>query len=145
MELNKAMILLNQTIESKEQAIELAGKVLVDNGMATADYIESMFERDRLVSTYMGNHIAIPHGTDEGRQFVKATGISVIQVPSGVDFSDEGNGEKVAKLIFGIAAVGDEHLELLSNIAIICSEEANVQRLVNAETEEEIIEILKEA
>ena len=74
----------------------------------------------------MGNFVAIPHGTDEAKSEVKESGIAIIQVPEGVDFGD-GN---IVKLIFGIAGKGNEHLDILSNIAIVVSEEENVEEIV---------------
>ena len=82
-----------------------------------------MLEREEMTSTFMGNFVAIPHGTDDAKKQVKKSGIAIIQVPDGVDFGD-GN---IVKLIFGIAGKGDEHLDILSNIAIVVSEEENVE------------------
>lgn len=143
MQLKKEMIRLNQKFLNKEDAIRAVGQLLVDNGNVDATYVEAMLNREKIVTTYMGNFIAIPHGTDESKQQVHSTGISVIQVPYGVDFSIDDSEEKMAMLVFGIAGIGDEHLELLSNIAVICSDVNNVVRLVNAKSEEEIIKIFE--
>lgn len=137
--LNTRMIQLKKKFNNKEEAIRSVGQLLVDGGYVTSDYIASMIERDALVSTYMGNNVAIPHGTEEGKAYVKRTGITVIQVPEGVDF---GKGE--AKILIGISGKNDDHLALLSQIAIICSEQANVDRLVAASSKEDIIELLGE-
>jgi mannitol PTS system EIIA component len=83
----------------------------------------------------MGNFVAIPHGTDDAKTEVKNSGLAIIQVPEGVDFGD-GN---IVKLIIGIAGKGDEHLEILSNIAIVVSEEENVEKIVSASTAEEVL------
>jgi len=132
---------LNVTVNSKEQAIRLAGEVLVENGYVNESYVESMLEREALTTTFMGNFIAIPHGTDASKKAILASGISILQVPNGVDF---GNGN-LAKVIFGIAGVGDEHLELLSQIAILCSEVENVEKLVAAKSYEAIMALFEEA
>ncbi|MCY9291138.1 PTS sugar transporter subunit IIA, partial [Bacillus haynesii] len=124
--LAKENIHLNQSAATQEEAIRLAGKALVDAGYVTADYIEKMLEREGLTSTYMGNAIAIPHGTEDSKQDVLYSGISVIQLPEGVEYGD-GN---IAKVIFGIAGKNDEHLEILSKIAIVCSEADNVERII---------------
>lgn len=97
-----------------------------------------MIERDQLTTTYIGNMVAIPHGTDDSKQLINQSGIVILQVPEGVDF----DGNEV-KLIIGIAGVGDEHLELLSQIALVCSETDNVQQLIVAESEAKIIELFK--
>ncbi|RPA60458.1 PTS mannitol transporter subunit IIA [Aerococcus agrisoli] len=144
MELKQELIQLNASFTSKEEAIRAAGALLVQAGAVDADYVLSMLERESIVSTYMGNFVAIPHGTDGSKAHVKQTAISYVQVPQGVDFSDDESEEKLATAIFGIAGVGDDHLDLLSKIAIFCSDVSNVVRLTDAKSEAEIIEMLKE-
>jgi len=138
--LAKANIKLNQTVNSKEDAIRLAGQTLIDNGYVKNGYVEKMFEREETSSTFMGNFIAIPHGTEDAKDEVLHSGISVIQIPDGVEYG-EGN---TAKVVFGIAGKNNEHLDILSNIAIICSEEENIERLISAKTEEELAAIFSE-
>jgi PTS system mannitol-specific IIA component len=138
--LAKENILLNASLGSKEEAIRLTGSILVDKGYVDADYIEKMLEREELTSTYMGNFVAIPHGTEDSKPFVKESGISFIQVPQGVDF---GNGN-IVKLLIGIAGKDNEHLDILSSIAIVCSEEENIEKLVSAKSAEEILAIFEE-
>ena len=98
-----------------------------------------MKEREQLVSTFMGNGLAIPHGTDEAKGDVLASGLTLLQIPEGVDW----NGETV-KVVVGIAGKDGEHLDLLSKIAITFSEE-NVDRIVNAKSAEEIKQVFEEA
>lgn len=128
-------ILLNQQIATKEEAIRLAGQMLVEKGYVESGYIEKMLEREEMTSTFMGNFVAIPHGTDAAKKEVKETGITIIQVPNGVDFGD-GN---IVKLIFGIAGKGNDHLDILSNIAIAVSEEENVEKIVKATSPNDIL------
>ncbi|AMQ06258.1 MULTISPECIES: PTS sugar transporter subunit IIA [Sporosarcina] len=128
-------IVLNQVLATKEEAIRLTGKILFDRGYVQSSYIEKMLQREEMTSTYMGNFVAIPHGTDDAKQEVKESGIAIIQVPGGVDFGD-GN---IVKLIFGIAGKGDEHLEILSNIAIVVSDEENVEAIVYASSKDEVL------
>ncbi|MEC1550266.1 PTS sugar transporter subunit IIA [Bacillus rugosus] len=138
--LAKENIKLNQTVSSKEEAIKMAGQTLIDNGYVTEDYIGKMFEREETSSTFMGNFIAIPHGTEEAKNEVLHSGISIIQIPNGVEYG-EGN---TVKVVFGIAGKNNEHLDILSNIAIICSEEENIERLISAKSEEDLIAIFNE-
>ena len=128
-------ILLGQQLATKEEAIRLAGQILVDKGYVEAGYIEKMLEREEMTSTFMGNFVAIPHGTDDAKKEVKETGITIIQVPNGVDFGD-GN---IVKLIFGIAGKGNDHLDILSSIAITVSEVENVEKIVDATSPEEVL------
>lgn len=144
MELKEDMILLDQYFSSKDEAIRQAGQLLVDGGIVDEDYIDSMLERETIVTTHMGNFIAIPHGTDEGKEAVKKTGISIVQVPFGVDFAPDQSEEKLGMVIFGIAGVGNEHLDLLSKIAIFASDLKNVVRLADATSKQEIIDMLME-
>lgn len=132
-------ILINQSIASKEAAIETAGNKLVEIGAVTPDYINAMKEREAIVSTYMGNFLAIPHGTDEAKSAVLKSGITLIQAPGGIDW--DGNEVKV---VVGIAGKDGEHLDLLSQIAIVFSEEENVERVINATSAEEINAIFNE-
>ena len=131
---------LNIALGNKEEAIRYTGGILVDNGYVDADYIEKMLEREELTSTFMGNQVAIPHGTEEAKGLVKETGLSVVTVPEGVDFGD-GN---IVKVLIGIAGKGDEHLEVLSKIAIVLSEEENIQKILDTTSKEEIIRIFDE-
>ncbi|OLN23021.1 PTS mannitol transporter subunit IIA [Domibacillus antri] len=132
-------IVLNKAVATKEEAIRATGQVLVDRGYVEPSYIEKMLEREALTTTYMGNFVAIPHGTEDAKSAVKESGLSIIQVPDGVDF----DGNEV-KLLIGIAGKGDEHLEILSQIAIVCSEEENVLQIVNASSKEEILAMFDE-
>ena len=141
-----AEILTPETIElkaslgSQEEAIRRAGTLLVENGNVEQRYVDSMFEREKSVSTYMGNAVAIPHGTNDSKQWVTRSGLSIITVPEGVEYGD---GE-VAKLIVGIAGKGDDHLEILSKIALVVSDEENVEKIVAAETKEELLSYFDE-
>ncbi|MBQ3371153.1 MAG: PTS mannitol transporter subunit IICBA [Mogibacterium sp.] len=108
----KESILLNQPSVTKEEAIRKAGELLVARGAVEPAYVDAMQERERMVSTYMGMGIAIPHGTAQAKGTVKKTAISMVQYPEGVDF-----GAEKAQLVFGIAGIGEEHLDLLAKIA----------------------------
>ncbi|SEN90803.1 PTS system D-mannitol-specific IIA component, Fru family (TC 4.A.2.1.2) [Amphibacillus marinus] len=129
-------IVLGANLSSKEEAIRFTGKILVENGYVEASYVEKMLEREEITSTYIGNNVAIPHGTDDAKKAVKETGLSVVITPSGVDF----NGNTV-NILIGIAGKGDEHLEILSKIALVCAEEENIQKLIQASSKEEILNL----
>ncbi len=123
---------------SKEDAIKAAGELLNRLGYVNENYISAMLEREKTVSTYMGFGVAIPHGTSSAKDEVKKTGIVLLQYPEGVDFGDE-----KAYLIFGIAGIGDEHLDLLAKIGTIIEDENNIEKLKNARTAEEILNMFK--
>ena len=131
---------LKASLGSQEEAIRRAGTLLVENGHVEERYIDSMFEREKSVSTFMGNAVAIPHGTGDSKQWVTRSGLSIITVPEGVEYGD-GN---LARLVIGIAGKGDEHLEILSRIATVCEDEDNVEQIVRAETKEELLAFFEE-
>ncbi|MBI0580947.1 PTS mannitol transporter subunit IICBA [Neobacillus cucumis] len=137
--LREENIFLNQEFAKKEEAIRFAGRALVKAGYVKESYIDAMIARDEMTSTYMGNDVAIPHGTEEAKKDVLNSGFTVLQVPNGVDF----DGQKV-RLIFGIAGKDGTHLEILSGIAVTCSDMANIEKLVEAKTAKEIMDILND-
>lgn len=108
----------------KETAIRAAGNLLCELGFVNEDYVDAMLEREKLVTTYMGMGVAIPHGTSHAKETVKKSGIVVMQYPDGVPFGDE-----KANLVIGIAGVGDEHLEILANIAGSLEDEELLENL----------------
>ena len=130
-------IFLNQSFSSKEEAIRFAGRALVNAGYVKESYIDAMIARDQMTSTYMGNDVAIPHGTEDAKKDVLNSGFTVLQVPDGIDF----DGQKV-RLIFGIAGKDGTHLEILSGIAVTCSDMANIEKLVEAKSAREMMDIL---
>lgn len=128
---------LNQRPVSKEEAIQAAGELLAGLGYVDRTYVDAMQERERRVSTYMGMGVAIPHGTSEAKNTVKKTGIVLIQYPEGVDFGDE-----KAQLVFGIAGIGDEHLELLGKICEMLEDEEILETLKTTDDVDWILERL---
>lgn len=139
--LRKENIELNKQFTRKEEAIREAGRLLVEGGYVEPSYIDAMLEREESVSTYMGNFLAIPHGTEAAKSVINHSGISVVQVPNGVNFGTD-TKEKLATVIIGIAGTGDDHLEILSQIAVYCSEIENVTKLADAKSKEEILNLL---
>ncbi len=107
-------------------------------GYVDASYIDAMQERERLVTTYMGLGVAIPHGTSQAKGTVKKTGIVVMQYPQGVSF-----GEEKAQLVFGIAGVGDEHLELLEKICGMLEDEDVLEEFKKTNNIDWVLEKLK--
>lgn len=128
---------LNQPSVSKEEAIRRAGELLVERGCVEPAYIDAMLEREKLVSTYMGMGIAIPHGTAQAKGTVKKTAITMLQYPEGVDFGDE-----KAQLVFGIAGIGDEHLDLLGKIAACLDDPEVLEKMKTTDDVDWILETL---
>ncbi|MGO4268611.1 PTS sugar transporter subunit IIA [Paenibacillus sp. TAF58] len=132
-------IKLNAKPKDKFEAIRMAGQLLVEAGHVSEAYIDKMLEREQTLSTYMGNGLAIPHGTQDSKSLILSTGLSIVQIPEGVDF---GEGEK-ANLVIGIAAAGNDHLNILTNVAMICSEDENMELIIKAATPEEMVKIFE--
>ena len=137
--LSEENIALKVKVKDKEEAIRYAGKILVENAYTTPKYIEHMMERERRFSVYIGNHLAIPHGIESSDSEIYTSGLSVVQIPEGVDFGD-GN---IAYVVIGIAGKDGTHLNMLSNIALICAEVENIEKMRHAENKQEIMELLK--
>ncbi len=138
--LTKESIQVQAKVALKEEAIRGAGNLLVKVGCVLPEYIDSMLEREKTMSTYVGNGVSIPHGEFEGLGLVNRTGISVLQVPEGVEWED---GE-LAYLVVGIAATGDEHLQVLQNLATVIEDLETAELLAQTEDPEVILEKLNQ-
>ena len=138
--LTKESIQVQAKVASKEEAIRGAGNLLVKVGCVLPEYIDSMLEREKTMSTYVGNGVSIPHGEFEGLSLVNHTGISVLQVPEGVEWED---GE-LAYLVVGIAATGDEHIQVLQNLATVIEDLETAELLAKTEDPEIILEKLNQ-
>ena len=94
--------------------------MLVEAGHVNEAYVDAMVQRDADLSVYMGNFIAIPHGTDAAKKEVNSSGVAIVQVPRGVNFGTQ-EDPKVVTVLFGIAGLGDEHLEIIQkNLNLLC-------------------------
>lgn len=122
---------------SREVALQEATDILVAVGAVTPAYVDAMRQREETVSTFMGNGLAIPHGTNETKDAILASALSVVRYDGGVDWA----GDPVT-FVIGIAGRGDEHLEILSQIALLFSEDDDVARLTAAQTPEELFALL---
>jgi len=124
---------------SKDEAIREAGQLLVDAGAVSPEYVDAMFEREKSVSTYMGNYLAIPHGTNEAKDTIARSGLSVVRYDQPIDW--DGNEVRFA---VGVAGVNNGHLEILNKIAIVFSDTDDVDKLLAAGSAEELYQLLHE-
>jgi PTS system mannitol-specific IIA component len=122
---------------TQDEALQEATDILVAAGAVTPAYVDAMKQREETVSTFMGNGLAIPHGTNETKEAILASGLSVVRYDGGVDWAGE-----PATFVIGIAGRGDEHLEILSQIAILFSDEDDVAKLNAAQTPDELFALL---
>lgn len=135
--LAKTQIKLHCQRVSNIEAIQEVGKMLLDGGYIEAPYIDGMLARDKALTTYIGNDIAIPHGEYEVKEYVKKTGLAVRIYPDGIDW----NGN-VVRIVIGIAAKNDDHMSILQNIASKLCEMEVVEALVHSDDIDYIHDVL---
>ncbi|EKT54791.1 MULTISPECIES: PTS mannitol transporter subunit IICBA [Providencia] len=131
---------LNLAAENKTQAIRFVGQKLVEGGYVEPEYIEAMLAREKLTPTYLGESIAVPHGTIEAKDRVLKTGIVICQYPEGVQFGEE--PDEIARLVIGIAAQNNEHIEVITRITSALDEDGVIERLCETQDVQEVLEIL---
>ncbi|VEB22760.1 PTS mannitol transporter subunit IICBA [Avibacterium volantium] len=139
--LSADQIFLGLKAENKQDAIRFAGEQLVKAGFVLPSYVDAMFEREELVSTYLGEGLAVPHGTIDAKDAVLKTGIVVCQYPEGVRFTEEEDG--VAKLVIGIAARNNEHIQVLTAITNALDSEEAIATLTTTNNVEDVLALLK--
>jgi mannitol/fructose-specific phosphotransferase system IIA component len=122
---------------SKEDAIVAAGRILEELGAVDPGYVDAMLERERGMSTSLGEGFAIPHGTDESRTLIRRTALSFAQFPAGVDW-----GPDRVIVCIGIAATNDEHIEILGRLANILIQPERAARLRGATSPATVLQVL---
>lgn len=132
-------VVVATTVGSKEEAIREAGAILVRAGAVDPGYVDAMLEREQSISTYMGNFLAIPHGTNEAKDTIRRSALCLVRYDEPVDW----DGDPV-RVVVGIAGVGDEHLEILSKIALVFADTEQVQRVLDAPSSAELYAILQQ-
>ena len=125
-------IFINQKSGAKEDIIRRIGDIFSSQGYTNEYYTQAMLDKEKVFNTYIGNQIAIPHGIEEAKKHIKKTGLVLMTFPEGQDWCA---AEKV-KVVIGIAAVGDEHLEVLQKIAMTFCDKAGIDNLLTLNEEE---------
>jgi PTS system mannitol-specific IIC component len=129
-------VVLSGTATTRDAAIDEAGRLLLDRGAVDSGYLDAMHEREESVSTYMGSYLAIPHGTNAAKDHIMKSAVSVVRYPNGIDW----NGKEV-KFVVGVAGINNEHLQILSSIAKVFTNKAQVAQLEAATTVEEVLDL----
>ncbi|HDR1799930.1 PTS mannitol transporter subunit IICBA [Pasteurella multocida] len=140
--LTEKQVFLGLKAANKEEAIRFAGERLVESGFVLPSYVDAMFEREKMVSTYLGEGIAVPHGTIEAKDAVLKTGVVVCQYPEGVKFNED-EEDSIAKLVIGIAAKNNEHLQVVSAITNALDNEDAIRILSETDDVEKVLALLK--
>ena len=123
-------IRVNCKAQSKEQVIREVGQMLADSGYVDPSYVDAMIEREKTVSTFMGNGLALPHGVEAAKKAVKESGLAVMTFPDGIDWD-----ENTVHVVIGIAGVGDEHLDILAIIADKMMDDAAAGKLAKGDVD----------
>lgn len=137
--LTREMIRLDRRALSKDQVLTELAATLQQSGLTGNGYLQGIRAREAITSTYLGNGIAVPHGTPESRDQVINTGVRILACPQGVDWG-EGN---TARLIIAIAAKNNEHLEILRNLARLLGDDSVGQALTTVSDEQQVLNILQ--
>lgn len=140
LQLTEESIFLGLKSDNKQDAIKFAGEQLVNLNKVAPEYVDGMFAREELVSTYLGESIAVPHGTIEAKEFVKETGIVFCQYPEGIQWGED--EDDLAKMVIGIAAQGDEHNMVLMAITNSLDDEQAVALLQTTSDKQDVLRIL---
>lgn len=135
--LAREAIRLDARAAGRDHAVRVCGQVLVDAGAVEPGYIDAMLERERSISTYLGEGVAIPHGTNEGRDLIHRDALAVVRFPDGADW----NGDRVAVCI-AIAARGGGHMEILAELAEILMDPDRARALREAAEPEQVLALL---
>ena len=138
--LSKERISLRASATDKVDAIRKAGDLLVNSGCVLPEYVDGMLKREESMSTSLGNGVAIPHGVYENRDHILHTGISVLQLTDAVEWDD---GDLVL-MVIGIAAVGDEHVGVLANLAEVIDNEDTLAELLKTNDPDVVVKYLGE-
>src|SRR6185369_7910718 len=141
LQLEIANIEVGAQARSKEEAIRRVAGLLVRSGCIEPGYAESMLARERVANTFLGQGVAIPHGLPKDRELIRRTGIAVLQVPDGVEWQ----AGDIARIVVGIAAKSDEHIDILSNLTDLLFQEEVIARLAVTSDSQEIAAALSAA
>mgnify|MGYP000610024508 FL=1 len=135
--LTQAGIHFGATASSKGEAVALCGAQFINLGAATQEYADAMWEREQIASSYLGNAVAMPHGTDESRKYVNFGQIIFMRFAAPFIWDDE-----EVKLCIGIAAQGDEHVEIIGNLAEALLDDEKFEILLSTKDKLQVLEIL---
>ena len=130
-------VLLDRTAADRFDAVGQAGAVLVEAGLVAPPYVDAMLERERTLSTFLGEGFAMPHGTDASRVHVRQAGLAVLRFPAGVDW--DGFDVRVA---IAVASATDEHVALLGELAGVLADPERAARLREATDPEVVLDLL---
>lgn len=130
-------IVLDGTARTRDEAIAEGARLLEAAGAVTSEYHAAMLAREELTSTFMGNHLAIPHGTNDAKDAITASAMTIVRYAEPIDW--DGNPVRV---VAAIAGKNGEHMSVLSALALVFSDEEAVERLLVAPDAETVLAML---
>jgi mannitol/fructose-specific phosphotransferase system IIA component len=135
-----AGIRIAATAFSREEAVALCGQTLLELGAVSVEYVPAMWEREQIMSSFMGESVAMPHGTDASRQYVLFDQLVFLRFENPIDW----DGNNVQACI-GIAANGDSHGDILGNLANVLIDDNKREELFSTTSVERILQLLQES
>jgi len=135
--LEPGAVRLDLVAKDKADALVQCGAVLVEIGAASPAYADALLEREESVSTYMGEGVAIPHGTNESREHIERSAIAFLQFPEGVDWDDN-----EVQVCIAIASRSDEHVDVLQSLAAVLIRPESAAALREASTIDDVVTLL---
>jgi mannitol PTS system EIIA component len=136
--LTRDLVVVPGQARTRDDAIREAGALLVGAGAVTPAYVEAMAERERTVSTYMGSELAIPHGTDASKPEILRSAVCLVRYDEPLDW-----GGSPVRVVVGIAGLGEEHLEILSRIAVLFADPEEARRVLDAPDADAVFAVLQ--
>ena len=131
---------LREHAADRSDAVRRCGHVLVETGAVESGYIDAMLERERDISTYVGEGVAIPHATLAGKRAVLRDALAVVSFAEPVDW----DGSPVSVCV-AIAARGDGHLAILAELAEILLDPERAAALRAAHDVDQVLRLLQPA
>ncbi len=130
-------IVLDGTARTRDEAIAEGARLLEAAGAVTSEYHAAMLAREELTSTFMGNHLAIPHGTNDAKDAITASAMTIVRYAEPIDW-----GGNPVRVVAAIAGKNGEHMSVLSALALVFSDEEAVERLLVAPDAETVLAML---
>jgi mannitol PTS system EIIA component len=130
-------IILGGSARTRDEAIDEGGRLLVAAGAVDESYVAAMHDREASVSTYMGSYLAIPHGTNDAKDAIRTSAMTLVRYDDPIDW--DGNPVRV---VATIAGKDGGHMAVLQALALAFSDDASVQRVLNATTPNDVLAVL---
>jgi mannitol/fructose-specific phosphotransferase system IIA component len=136
--LSEDAVRLGLRAHSRAEAIQHAGELLVEIGSVESPYINAMHEREAVLSSYVGEAFALPHGSDASRRYIKRPAVAFLQYPQGVDW-----GGEAVRACIAIAAWSNEHTEVMAHLAQILLDAEKAELLRSTSNTQDIVDLLE--